>query len=343
MADTGNRAGQQVEFAFRLTQDGAALSYANAAAFEAAGWAVDLRVAQADQTFSYTIQPHTDTALANEGYHLLVTTMVNGLGNLIVSKPTTGTGWHVGPDGYALAFETNDIDSVYSLIVSTEGIVISGTNIVQVDFDLVEGQSWTKTVTASETALTEWGYDSEDLADGTLTLRGEVRLPTNAQGIPNAHIAVSTDTATPGTDPVIRLSFPEWPVAVTGVQEGMTVVSADSDNSTVLFQWDVEAQGTYTVGTPSAVGTGAGGTFTFSTDERRRIAIGTTFTISGSTGNDGDWTAADVVWNGSTTVVTVLSTQTIPSAVADGSATTSVEIPLLRGTMTARRNETTSS
>lgn len=339
MADTGDKAGQAKEFAFQLLQNGAALAYANATAFEAAGWALDLRVAEAQQTFTYTLIPHPDTTLAAQGWHVVKTTMVNGHGMLLVQIPTTGTGWQVAPAGYGLTHETVDLDDLYSQLLSGAGVTLASTTIVSSNFDIIEGQSFTGQVVALLSALTAFGFDNDDLLDGTLVLSGMVRLPDNATGIPNAYLAVSVDSASGANNPVLRISLPRYPLtAVASLTEGMAIVSADPNPSSARFLYDVQAVGSKTLAV-SAVGTGPGGTFTFASDQRRWFAIGQSFTITGSTNNNATWTVAGVSYNGTNTIVTVIAGQTV-GAVADGTAAIPVEIVLVKGTINVSRQET---
>jgi len=65
----------------------------------------------------------------------------------------------------------------------------------------------------------------------------------------------------------------------------------------------------------TAVGVGAGGTFTVAGDYRSVFVTGFVFTVDGSTNNDGDWTVASSTYTGGNTVITVTGTV---DATADG-------------------------
>lgn len=340
MADTGNKAGQQVEVALQLKQNGSALSYANKTAFTAAGWDLIYRAAQVTQSITYTIQPHTTTALANEGWHLVVITAINGQGPIIVQKPSTGTGWQWAPPQWQAAYETNDIDDINTKILQSNGVTISGTNVTETDFELVEGRSWSEEITVAEAAVAEWGYTNDNLDDGTFTLTGEIRAPDNRGGqgspdaVPNAYLSIAPTTAAAGQAAVLRLSLPEYPVAVTGVIEGMELASGDADDGPDTFYWEVKAELTKSLSI-TAVSTGSE-TMTVSGDQRKWFMVGQTITVSGSTGNDGDYVISKIAYSTNTTITV---TGDITDATVDGTVDVDLSIQLARGIMTVRRQE----
>src|SRR3990167_1839091 len=78
----------------------------------------------------------------------------------------------------------------------------------------------------------------------------------------------------------------------------------------------------WVVGRPSMVivgvsaATAPAGTFTVSGDQVALIPVGSGFTVAGSTGNDGAYTATFVGYNGTNTVISVA--ETVPDATVDG-------------------------
>lgn len=68
----------------------------------------------------------------------------------------------------------------------------------------------------------------------------------------------------------------------------------------------------------TAVGTGAGGTFTIAGNYTGFFVPGVNFTIKSSTNNNGSWTVASSAYSAPSTVITVIASQTV-GATADGS------------------------
>lgn len=328
MPDTGAAAGQQVEAELRLTQDGAALSYANYAAFVAAGWDLIYRAAQTTQSFTYTIQPHPDAELAAEGCHLVVFTLINGQGPLSIQKPTTGGGWGNKPASFQVGAEQVDLDQTYSALLSSVGISVADSTTVTQDYPVIEGDSFAKEFTIRETALTNQGFTCENLTDGTLTLSCEIRLPANRQGAPDAYAALTAVTATTGTDPVMRISWGTFPT-------GLAFAASDADVTPVDFEWDAQVYGTQAWNV-TAIVTGLAGTFTIAGDRRRWLAKGGTFnkTATGAA----TWTIASVAYTGGNTIITV--TGTIVSGVVDGTVSVPITITPADGIITVKRQET---
>lgn len=329
MPDTGAAAGQQVEAELRLSQNGTPLSYANYAAFFAAGWDLIYRAAQTTQSFTYTIQPHPTASLAAEGVHLVVFTLINGQGPLSVKKPTTGTGWANKPVGWQVGAEQVDLDQTYSALLSSVGVAVAESNVVTADYTVIEGDSFSRQFTARETALTGFGFTCENLDDGTLTLSCEIRLPTNRQGTPDAYAALTVVTATTGADPVLRISWSTFPT-------GMVFAAGDTDVSPVDFQWDGQAYGTQTWAV-TAVSAGLGGTITIAGDRRQWFAKGGTFTKTGA--GAGTYTVVSASYAGGNTTITVGPAETVVGPF-DGNLSVAITITLGDGTITVLRQET---
>ncbi len=328
MPDTGAAAGQQVEAELRLYQDGAALSYANYAAFVAAGWDLVYRAAQTTQSFTYTIQPHPDAELAAEGCHLVVFTLINGQGPLSIQKPATGTGWANKPTCFQVGAEQTDQDQLFNALLTSVGVAVADSTTTTQDYTTIEGDSFAKEFTARETALTNQGFTCDSLTDGTLALTCELRLPTNRQGAPDAYAALTVVTATPGTDPVLMISWGTFPA-------GMLFPAGDTDVAPQPFNWDGQVYGAQAWNV-TATATGLGGSFTVAGDRRRWFAKGGTFAKTGNA--SGTYTVASVAYAGGNTTVTVV--ETIGAGAANGTLSVPITITLGVGTVTVFRQET---
>jgi hypothetical protein len=336
MPDTGQAAGQQAEFAVRLTQSGAALSYANAAAFEGAGWTLLYRAAQTAQVPSYTLSPWTEKG---DGWHLVVLTLIDGQGPASFKKPTSGVGWKAFPEALHIAAESTDNDDTYSAILQSVGVAPAETLTTTYDFNVREGDSLTREVSILETAVTIWGWTAEQLADGTLTLDAAVRAAANRVGQPNGWMQVTVKTAVTGDDPVLRLSWITFPAARTSIQDGMEYASVDPTNdadlSPTAYNYDVQATGSQTWAI-TAVST-VSKTFTVSGDRRRWFSKGGQFTVD-SGANAGTYTVTAIAYAGGNTTVTVV--ETVTSAVVAGNVVVTVRFTVLDGTVTVPRQET---
>lgn len=331
MADTGQAAGQEVEFAARLTQSGSPLTYADKAAFTAAGWSLLYRAAQAEETAVYTVSPWT---ARGDGWHLFVLTLVNGQGPLAIVKPSTGTGWQVTPSTFHVAAENTDQDDLYAALLSSTGVATVDGTVVRTDYTVEEEASFLRELTVLESALTTWGYTNDDLTDGTLVLECIARASGNRQGIPNGYPAVTVVTNDVGDDPVLRLTWVDFPSAVASVIEGMEFAAGDADVAPVAFKYGVRAKEIGRAWAITAVGASSA---TLAGDQRRWFTVGSSVTITGSTGNDGAKVVSAVSYAGGNTTLTF--TAPLGSAVADGNVTQTISIPLGKGTITVERTE----
>ncbi len=326
MADTGAAAGQQVEVALQLKGFGAALSYANAAAFLAAGWDLVYRAAQATQSYTFTIAPSGDTQLAGQGWHLVVFTLVNGQGPLLVQKPP-GTHWSCSPQGWQVGAEQVDQDQIYSALLTSVGVSVADSTTVTQDYTVIEGDAFAKEFTIRETGLTNQGFICENLSDGTLALTSEIRLPSNRQGAPDAYAAITVVTATTGVDPVLRISWGTFPA-------GLMFPNSDADVAPVDFEWDAQAAGAQAWAV-TAITTGASGTFTIAGDRRRWLAKGGTFTKTATA--TANYTIVSVAYIATNTVITVA---TIADGTVDGNISVPIIITMADGIITVKRQET---
>ncbi len=328
MPDTGAAAGQQIEVPLQLARFGAALSYADATAFLAAGWDLVYRAAQTTQSYTFTISPHTDAQLALQGWHLVVFTLVDGQGPLLVQKPGINAGWSCNPQGWQMGAEQTDQDQLYNALLTSVGVSVADSTTVTQDYTVIEGDSFAKQFTARETSLTNQGFTCENLSDGTLTLTCEIRLPTNRQGAPDAYAALTVVTATSGSDPVLRISWGTFPT-------GMAFPAGDTDVAPVDFEWDAQAYGAQAWNVTATV-IGLAGSFTVAGDRRRWLAKGGTFAKTGNA--SGTYTVASIIYTGGNTTVTVV--ETIGAGAANGTLSVPITITMADGVITVKRQET---
>lgn len=337
MPDTGAAAGQQSPAAIRLRRAGVPLSYANAAAFELAGWALSWCVAQEEVSFSYTLAPHPVAARAAEGWHQLVLTLVNGEGDLLIGKPT-GAGWSNFPTYFRTRCEQTDHDDAYNAIQQGVGVNTAGDLATVVDYIVTDDDSLSRVFSADNAALALYGYDSTDLTNGTLTLEGSLRASDNAAGIPDAWLSVVPITADDGEDPTLGISWADYPSAVTSVQEGLDFPSTDPTDDDAqpnkVYLWQVRYVGTPTW-TVTAIVTGLNGSFTIAGDHRKWFARGGSFSKTAT--GAAPWVVSSVSYAGGNTTITV--TGTVLSGVVDGNLTVTIKQTLGKGTITAESRQ----
>lgn len=338
MPDTGQAAGQQDELAFCFTQYGLPLTFANAAAFEAAGWLLVYRAAQTTQAIVYSLAPHTDAVLAAQGWHLVVVTMINGQGPLIPRHSSgDALGYAASPRGYQLASESTDVDGMYSALLQSVGVATAATLIVTNDYTITEDDSFIRQITIYESAVTQWGFTAENLADGTLTLEAAVRAPGNRTGVPNGWMTVVPLTAVTGSNPILRLSWIDFPSVVATIQDGMDYSpSDDAEVATITFLYDAQFRVTKTIAVNG--GNQAGKRFTCAADQRLYFSVGGKFQIAGSTGNDATYTCAALSYAAGTTTVTVV--EAIPNATLNGNFTMTIRATIGDGSIVVRLQRT---
>lgn len=333
MADTGAKAGQQIEFAARLVVNGAVASYANKTAFEAASWALYYRAAQVDVTPTYTVQPWSDMG---DGWHLFVLTTVNGAGPVGLSKPTGG---EVTDYAAEVQTETHDIDDIYALQSAQIGVPSSVSRTTKVLFEVTEGDSFAETITVRQALLAQYGYDSDDLEDGTLTVSGAVRKSDNRSGVPNAWLGILPITYAAGSDATLQIGWGEYPVAQSGVIDGMSLASGDADDGPTTFLADVQAKRSETIAIATADATA--NTFTLSGDYRKWIPTGGTFLVNGSTGNDNgdaDYVSTDTSYDSGSNVTTI-TVANVADDTDDGNILVDITITLAKVTLKVVRQE----
>lgn len=108
--------------------------------------------------------------------------------------------------------------------------------------------------------------------------------------------------------------------------------SIANDTPILLSEIELLGEASYSV---AGVTTGAGGSFDLSTssvgDVTDQFPAGATFTVSDSTGNDGQYTVASSAYAGGQTTITVESTETVVSSTVDGTITTDDYVDASRG------------
>ncbi len=307
--------------------------YADSSAFTTAGWTVVQVVDGVEVTPSYTVAPSPVAAIAATDS---IFTVILPLG----SGPVT----FIPPTDFSIDFtntiglqaEANNRDDIVSLLLSTQGQPLSqGSSTSVRNFSVIEGDSFLSTqFTVPLVVFTNLGMLEADLDDPSIiSYEGQVRLGSNAREEPNAYLEVCFQSVT-APDVFFTIGWGKYPEAVSGVQLGMSLGTTDADTQNESFLWDFDAEAVITIGTISAVNQGLK-TFTFPSTCWAR---GQTFTVSGSTGNDGAYTTASFVYSGANVVATVV--ETIPSAVADGDVVQTKTITPANGSIAVARQET---
>jgi hypothetical protein len=228
------RAGQPFRFDLALFDAaGTGLSYANAAAFEAASWAltfIDLSTGSAvSPTISYTIAPVAGV----EGRHTVALTLNSSAWFMRVTPPSTSHGFQILPsalwDGSTYDADTlfARINSVYGLTTTTAvpGVALN---------DMVEGDSYLTTITVPTSYLSRMGWT--DLTGKTLT--GTIRRPADTTiGTPAATRGGTTPfVEINGTDPTaFNIRWDTYPA-------GMVLTSDERTAGSVRFRVEVQAE-----------------------------------------------------------------------------------------------------
>lgn len=160
------KSGDRIQFDIALFDAaGAGLSYADKTAFEAASWSltfIDLDTGSAvSPTISYTIAPVSGI----DGRHTVVTTLTTAAWMVRITPPTTSHSFSVIPSA-AWTGDQYDTDSLYARLNSVYGLT-SATTIPGVALNnVVEGDSYSTTVTVPTSYLSRIGWT--DLSGTTL-------------------------------------------------------------------------------------------------------------------------------------------------------------------------------
>lgn len=324
----------QISVVFR-TDLGVPVVYADKTAFELAGWSVFYVVGGVEVTPSYTVEPSPVASLAGS-HSLLTPTQELGTGSLIVVPPTDYTMDFTNQFG--ILVEANNRDDIVSLLLSSQGQPLSvGSSTSVRNFTVIEGDSFlSPQFSVPLIVFTNLGLLAADLNDpAKITHVGQVRAGDNARDEPNAYLEVCF-ISEDGTDAFFTIGWGEYPEAVSGVQEGMSLGTTDADTNSISFNWDFDSEGNVTVGTISAAVAGAGGQLTFPAN---CWANGQKFSVVGGA-NAGSYTTASFTRAGSDVTVTVIAADTIPSAVAGGDVTQTKTITPANGSINVQRQET---
>ncbi len=306
---------------FEVSNTGAAQTYANAAAFTGAGGAFtwyNAGVALASQP-SYTLTPVGVT-----GMHFLTFNLPLGVDTILITKPS---GIRSDPDALVLAIGSADADSIDSKISTAVGTPVASDRVTQYDWEMTEGDSFLKEMQISVSALSDFGYtDLADLPAGAWTIAAAARLSTNPP--PAAPTFTMVATVSDKTNRKVKIAIPK----------GLANATVDyTVGSSRAFSYDVQLQGPIAIPI-TAVSTGAK-KFTVAGDQRLYFTAADTFTITGSTGNNATYTIVSATLVSTTTEIVVV--ETVPNAVADGTINTNVKLTPIRGTLTIKRQETT--
>ncbi len=331
-----SKAGSPNQFGVELfIANGDPVVYANKTAFEAAGWSISLAVLGVEEAASYTISPSPTAALASTD-SLLTVTLPSGTASFRITPPTD---FSFDFSSYINAASTAvNNDDINSTLLSTQGQPLSqGSSTSVRSFSVIEGDSFISTqFTIPLAVFTNLGMDAADLDDpSVISHEGQVRLSNNAEGIPNAYVEVCF-ISEDGTDAIFTIGWGVYPAAISGIQEGMELVVTSDTVQNTTFNWDMDSQSTITVGTISAATSGAGGTLTF---PATCWSIGQTFSVD-SGANLGDYTTASYTQSGSDVTVTVLASETIPSATPGGDVVQVKTITSANGSIAVSRQET---
>lgn len=145
---------------------GNGLSYANAAAYIAAGWGL---VAYDNTGVALAAQPTYTVAVLDStiGLHRIIYTLPSGIGFIL---PTIPTGYRMDPRAWTFEGESYDADSIAGLLQTVQGVPLI-TSAADGDLgDVVDGDAWSGgTLTIPIGRLTPFGLTYADLAAGTIT------------------------------------------------------------------------------------------------------------------------------------------------------------------------------
>jgi len=227
------RSGSAFQFDIALYDAaGAGLSYANQAAFTGAGWSltlIDMTTGTAvSPTISYTIAPVSGVT----GRHTVALTLTTATWFVRVTPPSTSHTFILLPSAVWTG-EQYDTDSLYARLNSIYGVV-SQTSVPGVTLnDLVEGDSYSTTVTVPTSYLSRMGWT--DLTG--CTLHGTIRRPADdGTGTAAATLSAVTPFVTiNGTDPTA------FDITWTTYPAGMVFTTPERTTGSVNFRVEVQA------------------------------------------------------------------------------------------------------
>ena len=229
------RSGSPILFEIALFDAaGAGLTYANKAAFTTAGWTlefIDMSTGSAvSPTLSYTLTPVSGV----DGRHIVGgITLTTASWIVRITPPTTSHSFSVMPS-VAWTGEQYDTDSLYTRINSVYG-VSSSTSVPGVTLNaLVEGDSYSTTITVPTSYLARMGWT--DLS-GTV-LDGTIRSPED-DGTGTARA-----TLTEGSFPklVHNATLTAFDITWDTYPTGMVLTSTERAAGSVNFRVEVQAK-----------------------------------------------------------------------------------------------------
>ncbi len=296
------------------------LLYANLAAAQSASWTF---VWYKDGALlspqpSPTLVPSPNGVL---GDHELTHNLVAGVIRLEVWHPTH----RKIPDSYTLIVGTADDSSLAATLSGAVGTLVSSDRAAQYDWDIVELDSWVRTMTFPSAALADFGItDLSDVSGYAWGVQAYGRKPTNAP--PTAKDFEIPATITDKVNRQVKLMIPAGLV-------GATITYANGN--TQPFEYDVQV----TLLLPKAITAVNTGTkqFTVAGDQRLYYTATKTFTVD-TGANASTYTPTTVVYNGTNTVITV--SEAVPSAVVAGNCMGYLRITGIKGVLTCTQQET---
>lgn len=231
------RAGSPVLLGVQLFDaSGAALSYANRAAFTGAGWAltfIDMATGAAvSPSISYTIA----TSTGPPGMHFLGWTLTANETYVLITPPA-GFSYQFASTAIYTG-ETNDIDTVYNRVTSVFAAPSSASVSTATLPSMVEGDSYLATLVIPTSYLQRLGWS--DLTGATLT--GTVRaLSDNGQGTALADLVTGSPSSAQGKIAINGTNAKAVDISWTNYPTGMVLQTADRNAGSVTVNVSIEA------------------------------------------------------------------------------------------------------
>lgn len=315
------KAGDAITIPIYLEQLGVGgVTYANLAAANAAGWAWGFWQGAAVLASPPAISL-TPMATAPAGWHVLGFAIPTGVDQLLTTTPA---GYQASWDAAELIAGLADDDLVYNAILATVGVPQpAGQLTASASYKTTEGDGFWQQITVPAGLLTPFGY--ADLSAAGWTVSGAVRDQTDTGT--GAPAAVLQGFVFDGASRIIQFG---WGAAY---PSGLALNATDIGNGGKTWNYDVQIK--LPIATPvAAVVVGAGGSFKLTGDKRNLFDTSTSFTVTGSTGNNGTYTPTAIAYTGGQTVLTVAN---VPSAVADGNVNMTLVLTAQSGQVTTAR------
>ncbi len=231
------------------TAAGAALSYADSAAFLAAGWTVVYEISGASVTPTYTFTVINATL----GRYEIGLTLQYGKGTFYLVPPA---GLVCNVEAFILDVEDNSIDNIAGLILSSAGTPSVDTGITTYQYQVTEGDSFNRELTVALTALAYFGY-----TDLTWVSTATAAARTAANRLSTSPDFTLTADVTDAANRIVVIGWSTFPTgasisgfAITAVSTGSKTFKVSGDKRafftgiTALRIWNSTANdGAYTV------------------------------------------------------------------------------------------------